>query len=99
MDEYQDVIKQLIAQEPTAIIAFGSRVWGKTHKDSDLDVLVIKNTAKSHSDRIKEIHSQISSRLPLDVIVLTPEEAKKFSHKYSFYRDIFQKGEIIYGRI
>jgi len=100
MDEYQDVIEQLKNQKPEALIVFGSYAWGKPHKDSDLDIMMVKKTAvRSHIERIRQAHRPLRTSCAVDVLVLTPEEAKIYQKKYSFYRDIFENGKLIYGRV
>jgi len=99
MDEYHDVIEQLKKQNPQALVVFGSYVWGTPHEDSDLDVLMIKKTDKSRLDRMREAHRNIKSTLPLDIIVLTPQEAKELPKKYSFYKQVIEEGKVIYGKL
>ncbi|OGK25513.1 hypothetical protein A3A46_02915 [Candidatus Roizmanbacteria bacterium RIFCSPLOWO2_01_FULL_37_13] len=83
--------------KPQAIILFGSAAWGKPHKDSDLDVLMIKNTNKSFTDRVADVHLKLRTHFPVDVIVLTPKEAKKLPKENSFIKQIFEEGKLIYG--
>ena len=99
MDQYQDVIEQLKKQNPQALIVFGSHAWGTPHKDSDLDILMVKDTDKSPTERITDVHYQLKSHYPVDVLVLTPREAEMFPKKYSFYRQVINEGKIVYGRI
>ena len=68
-------------------------------EDSDLDILVIKKTKKSFTDRMRDMRSMIRTSTPLDIIVLTPQEAKSLPKKNSFFAQILEEGKLLYGRI
>lgn len=99
MKEYQDVIEQLKKQNPQALIVFGSHAWGTPHKDSDLDVLVIKESPKSRIERIREARANIKTNKPVDILHLTPQEAQSYKKKSTFYKQIFDEGKLVYGRL
>ncbi|TSC66153.1 MAG: DNA polymerase beta domain-containing protein, partial [Microgenomates group bacterium Gr01-1014_80] len=81
------------------IILFGSAARGELSEDSDLDILVIKDTDKSFMDRMSDARAQIRTRIPLDIIVLTPKEAREIPKKSTFFRQILEEGKLIYGSI
>lgn len=93
------VFEQLKKTNPQAIILFGSASRGEMKEDSDLDILVIKATDKSFMDRMREARMSVRTNLPLDIIVLTPEEAREFPKKSTFFSQIIEEGKLIYGRI
>lgn len=97
--EEKMLVKQLLQINPQAIILFGSAIRGKRTIDSDYDFLVIKDTNKSFTDRIREVHSVLKTEIPVDVIVVTPKEAKDLPKKSVFFSQIFQEGKVVYGRI
>lgn len=41
--------------EPIKIILFGSYAYGNPTKDSDIDLLILKNTDKRRADRFVEV--------------------------------------------
>ena len=84
---------------PDKIILFGSFAWGTPHEDSDLDVVIIQDSEKPRIQRMREIRSQIKTNKPVDVIPLTQKEAALFRSKYSFYKQIFEEGKLVYGRV
>ncbi len=94
-DEYQ----------PEKIIVFGSRVWGDPDGDSDLDVLVIKESDKHEVDRIREV-SRIVRRfqqrpylLPIDILVKTPSELRnRLDIGDHFILEIVDRGRLVYDR-
>lgn len=99
MSEQNKVFEQLKKLKPQAIILFGSYAWGKPHKDSDFDVLMIQDTKKSFTDRVFEVHMKLKTSMPVDVIVVTPKEAKELPNKSDFFSQIFKKGKLIYGKL
>ncbi|MFQ6130578.1 MAG: nucleotidyltransferase domain-containing protein [Armatimonadota bacterium] len=91
--------------DPDKIILFGSRVWGDPDADSDLDVLVIKNSDKRAVDRIREVlqlvhrFQQRPYSLPLDVLVKTPQEIEqRLAIGDDFIQEILTSGRVVYER-
>ena len=99
MKQGELVIEHLKKGKPQAIILFGSAARGEMHKDSDLDILVVKKTKKDFIQRMRDIRANLKTSIPLDIIVLTPEEAKKLPKTNSFIRQIFEEGKLLYGRV
>lgn len=65
------------ACEPEAIVLFGSSARKESLPGSDLDLLVIMEIAvgTTAQDKAREIHALFEGwLLPMDIIVLTPEE-------------------------
>ena len=93
------VVEQLKKNKPKAIILFGSAARGEAGEDSDLDILVIKETNKDYFDRVREVRSSVRSNVPLDIIVLTPKEARELPKRNSFFSQILKEGKILYGRV
>ena len=92
--------------KPEKIILFGSRVWGKPDDDSDLDVLIIKDSEEREVERIREVSrlvhrfQQRPYSLPLDILVKTPEEIReRLAIGDDFIRDIVTRGRVVYERI
>ena len=87
--------------EPKKIILFGSYVYGEPTQDSDVDLLIIKNTDKRPIDRwveVKKLLRGIAGSLPVSPLVYTEEEiAERNAIKDFFIEEIFEKGEVLYG--
>lgn len=61
--------------DPQRIILFGSYAYGQPDADSDLDLLVVMETALPPGERQRSVRQAIGRvNLPVDVFVLTPEE-------------------------
>ena len=94
-------IAQKIAEryDPEKIILFGSFAWGKPNQDSDVDLLIIKNTKQNFFERNAAVRKIIDGVLPVDILVKTPEEVKNrlFLGDF-FYKNIIKKGKNLYGK-
>jgi predicted nucleotidyltransferase len=63
---------------PDKIFLFGSYATGQANEDSDIDLLVIKDTLEPKFKRSIEIQRLlIGSKLPVDIVVYTNEEFEK----------------------
>ena len=94
----EKIVKKL---KPEKIILFGSYAWGKPAEDSDVDLLIVKNSRKKKIDRIREVREIISdSDVPVDVLVYTPDEIKKSINESGnlFIEDIIRNGKTIYEK-
>lgn len=58
------------------IILFGSQATGKTHKDSDIDLIVVSSYFENMSSiqRAAKLYNYWDSLIPVDFICYTPEE-------------------------
>ncbi len=93
------VTEQIVTHvQPEKIILFGSWAWGRPHADSDLDLLIIRDSPLRRDKRAREIHQLFASRkFPLDVLVYTPREVEMCQKmKGSFIRYILDHGRVLY---
>jgi len=97
--DYLSIVNQLKKLSPQAIVLFGSHAKGTASPDSDVDILVVKETSEPFNKRITDAHRVIHSKIPVDVIVLTPSELQKYNLTSSFYKSILENGKVLYGRI
>ncbi len=86
---------------PDKIILFGSHAYGRPGKDSDIDLLIIKQTSARHIDRavkIREIIKNENRLAAIEPLVYTPKEIKiRLEMEDDFIRNIMEKGVILYG--
>lgn len=89
------------AYKPEKIILFGSYAYGSPGRNSDIDLLVIKETEDRPIDRrlvVRRIVSDPNRRIPLEILVLTPREIQdRLGIGDQFLSEIIDKGEILYA--
>ncbi len=88
--------------QPEKIILFGSHAYGNPDTESDIDLLIIKDTSERPIDRrvaVRKMISDIRNKIPFSSIVLTPEE---LSHLLmigdDFLKEITDKGLVLYEK-
>ncbi|MGH7410273.1 MAG: nucleotidyltransferase domain-containing protein, partial [Candidatus Methylomirabilis sp.] len=74
-----DRIVRRIAEgyQPIKVILFGSHAYGEPTADSDIDLLIVKETADRFIDRwvaVRELIADPKRRTPVEPIVVTPDE-------------------------
>ena len=97
--EIRKITRQLISRyKPEKIIIYGSAALGKTHQESDIDLVIIKNTRKNFYDRIGEVSGLVDHNLPIDFLVYTPGEFERMVQRNWFIqKEVIRKGRVIYG--
>ena len=85
--------------KPEKIILYGSFAHGKPHKDSDVDLLVLKRTKKRKTKRHLELDKILIDRtIPLDILIYTPQEIKeRLSLEDFFIKNIIKRGKTLYA--
>jgi len=86
--------------DPETIVLFGSTATGTARPDSDIDLLIIKNTKQPYFDRILELRRSINTARRIDAIVLTPQEYDRAieENRYFLVKEILPNGLKIYER-
>jgi len=83
--------------KPEKVILFGSYAYGKPTKDSDVDLLFIKNTSLSRMERYRLVNEHLEHFIPMDILIKTPSEVRKrLKMGDPFYKEIINKGRILY---
>jgi len=98
----QEILDKIVdTYKPEKVILFGSYAYGSPDEDSDIDFLIVKNTAERPIDRrlyIRRIVSNPKRLVPFEPIVLTNEELKeRLEIGDQFIQEILVKGEVLYG--
>jgi len=98
------VTRQLIKKyKPIKIVLFGSYANGTSDENSDIDLLIIKDTDKKRRvDRFIEVKKLIFDpkiKIPISPIVLTSKEVKeRLSMGDNFIEEILEKGKVLYEK-
>lgn len=84
---------------PEKIILFGSYAWGKTNKDSDFDLFIIKKGKKDFLTEQQKIRKIIDGEIAADILVHTQKEVdKRLKLGDFFFADIINKGKYLYEK-
>lgn len=86
--------------DPERIVLFGSYATGNAGPDSDVDLLVIMPIRGSKRETAIEIdRALIDRRVPLDLIVATPEEVERNRDVIgTVLRTALLEGKVVYER-
>ena len=96
-----DMVRRIVKQfNPARIILFGSHARGTAGPDSDVDLLVVMPVKGSRRKLATEIDLLLTDRqLPLDVIVVTPEEYEQDRRQIgSIIWPAAREGRVLYER-
>jgi predicted nucleotidyltransferase len=83
---------------PDKIILFGSYAYGTPNGDSDVDLLVIMETAASPTERYLAVSRLLWPRpFPVDIIVKRPDEIELALRQGDFFiAEIVNQGRVLY---
>ena len=98
----QDIVQKIVASySPQKVILFGSYVYGKPDQNSDIDLLIIKDTKKRPIERWMEVKRLVRDRqrkFSISPLVYTNQEIKKrLAIKDFFIQEVLEKGKVVYG--
>lgn len=96
-----DTVVQRIVENvnPEKIILFGSYAEGNPNENSDLDILIIKETDMPRYKRNSEVKKYLRGlKIPIDVVVYSQKEIDEWKNvKTSFVNNVLEKGKVLYG--
>jgi predicted nucleotidyltransferase len=96
-----DIVYRIATKfDPDKIILFGSYASGNPTDDSDIDLLIIKETDLPRHRRSFDIQkSLIGSMIPMDILVYTNKEFEnEKDEKYSFLNTAIKTSKLLYER-
>ena len=96
------IVEKIVREiQPEKIILYGSYARGDFHKDSDLDLFVIKDSQESSRMLRRRLDALLRGRkFSLDLRVRKPSEVEwNFQAKNPFYfHHIFKDGRVLYDK-
>lgn len=101
LNSLEAIVARLVhAYDPERIIVFGSHASGGADHDSDIDLLIVKDTPERPIDRRIEVEGLLSDRgVPLDLFVFTPQELRDlYAVGSPFIENIVEHGKVLYMR-
>lgn len=98
----EEIVRRLVAgYAPQKIILFGSHAHGEPDEDSDIDLLIVKETSDRFLDRltkVRELAWGAHPHIPFGPIVLTPQEIEgRLKIGDQFIAQILRKGKVLYA--
>jgi predicted nucleotidyltransferase len=99
-EQIEEIVNRIVEHyQPRKIILFGSYAYGVPAKDSDLDLLVVKDTDLPRYKRAREIRKYLwgISEIPKDIIVYTQKEIDEWKEvDEAFITSVVKNGKILY---
>jgi len=94
----KEIVSRLIPINPDMIILFGSYVYEKPDKNSDLDICVITRSQASKSEKKRKIRYLLKGiAIPKDILTPTMDEYNFYKKEVgSVYMEIDKKGKILW---
>jgi predicted nucleotidyltransferase len=95
------VVRRIAKQfDPERIILFGSYAYGKPHRYSDVDLLVVMQTNERPRAKQIEIARALSPHpFGIDLLVRTPQQIQeRIPQGDYFLREITTRGKVLYER-
>jgi predicted nucleotidyltransferase len=97
----EQIVGRLVEQyQPQCIVLFGSSADGEPDEDSDIDLLIVKETADRWLDRLATVRRLVGDptrRIPFDPLILTPAEVEqRLRMGDQFIAEILEHGRILY---
>lgn len=104
--EFEQITQQIVRRlrtnyAPQKVILFGSYAQDNPQPDSDIDLLIIKDTSERFIDRwvtVRQILSDPTRKVAIETFVLTPQEiSDRIARGDQFVAEILQKGRVLYA--
>lgn len=93
------IVRRIVdVAHPRRIILFGSQARGGARPDSDIDILVIADSAEPRHRRSVPLYGALSDILaPMDILVYSPEEVEEWSGvRHAFITTAIREGKVLY---
>lgn len=85
---------------PDKVVLFGSAARGENRPESDLDLLIIKESNEPRYRRAIPVYQALCDiMIPMDIIVYTPSEVEEWSRvKQAFVTTALREGKVLYEK-
>lgn len=99
--QLQNIIDTIITgYKPEQIFLFGSYASGNASADSDVDLLIVKNSKDSFFTRVRNVRKLfVRQPAPMDILVFTEKEMENEKENINSIINIVSKeGKLVYER-
>jgi len=95
-----DVAERIVRHfKPHKVILFGSRAYGRPHRDSDVDLIVIMPYRGRPLPQTLKILSKSDPPFAIDLLLYRPGEFRERYRQYDpFVRHAVDRGKVLYDR-
>jgi len=106
LEEVQHTLQKIVHRlvegyHPQRVILYGSLAYGEPDEDSDIDLLIIKDTSETPLERrvhVRRLVFDPERRISFSPLVLTPDElAHRLALGDPFYQEILVRGKVLYS--
>ncbi|MDP1689165.1 MAG: nucleotidyltransferase domain-containing protein [bacterium] len=98
----KEITEKIVKEyDPEKIILFGSYAWGTPGPDSDVDLLIVKESNDRRIERERCVQRILfRSKMPIDVLVYSQQELEEKINKDRnlFLEDIVRNGRVLYTK-
>ena len=92
----RDIVAKLPSTDVVRAILFGSLASGNVGAASDVDLLVVRPTAKRFIERAADLYELFDCPVGLDVLVYTPAEFERMKRQNPLVKRAVQTGRLVY---
>lgn len=94
-----EVVRRIInVAHPDEILLFGSAARGQLRRDSDLDLLVIKDDVEDVREEARDIYAQLFGvPVPIDIIVASHDDVERARREpWTFLGNVMREAKCLY---
>ncbi|MBI3959071.1 MAG: nucleotidyltransferase domain-containing protein [Chloroflexi bacterium] len=100
-DALATILRRIVEEyRPQKVILFGSLAWGHPDEDSDIDLLIVKDSSETPLQRrvqVRRVAAEAGRRIAFSPLVLTANELQhRLDINDSFYHKIVEQGQTLY---
>jgi predicted nucleotidyltransferase len=93
-----DIIRRVVeVAQPERIILFGSAVRGSMARNSDVDLLIVKEGGDAKNLRARIYENLYGVRVAVDAILVSPADLERYKDSHALViKPALQEGRVVY---